>query len=305
MRRGQGATAPASEGAMTAIDGALQCFWTFVDRCRSGSNAELRLIMEGGQLKANMCVALGPIRPESEDRSRLWPGLQKANNSQMRRRERRAAGRAAAAVAAGEAAAKKVAVVAFEEVIASAAAVKTTSKKVNAEEASGSGTTAQEALLVVNAEKASAKKVETEEVATIVAAKEATTKKADAEEAVSCFPLTSVKFHGNSEVESAEKAQSENDALTANVNSQHCDIAVTSCLGSKLTARENCWNCGETFSNDHQCDILPVKTGSGSGTFPGQKVCKQRPSPSAPVVLKKPVRMLDGSPAFPRIDSVK
>ena len=270
---------------MAAIDGALQCFWTFVDRCRSGSNAELRLIMKGGQLKANMCVALGPIRPESEDRSRLWPGLQKANNSQMRRRERRAAGRAAAAVAAGEAAAKKVAVVAFEEVIASAAAVKTTSKKVNAEEASGNGTTAEEAFLVVTAEKASAKKVETEEVATIVAAK-----KTDAEE---------VKFPESSKAESAEKANSETDAVSAKVNSQHCDVAVTSCHGSKLTALENCWNCGKTFSNDHQCDISPVKTGSGSGTFPGPKSGRQRPSPSAPIVLKKPVRMLDGSPAFP------
>ena len=286
---------------MAAIDGALQCFWTFVDRCKSGSNAELRLIMEDGQLKANMCVALGPLGPQSGDRSRLWPGLPKVNNSQMRRRERRAAGRAAAAVAAGEAAAKKVAVVAFEEVIASAAAVKTTSKKVNAEEASGNGTTAEEAFLVVTAEKASAKKVETEEVATIVAAKEAAAiaKKAVAEEAAPCFPLTSVKLHENPEAESAEKAFSETDAVSANVNSQHCDVAVTSCLGSKLTALENCWNCGEAFSNDHQCDISPVKTGSGSGTFPGPKSGRQRPSPSAPIVLKKPVRMLDGSPAFP------
>ena len=270
-----------------------------MDRCKSGSNAELRLIMEDGQLKANMCVALGPMRTQSEERSRLWSGLHKVNNSQVRRRERRAAGRAAAADAAGEAAAKLVAVVASEEVIASAGAEKATSRKVDAEEASGNGTTAEEAFLVVTAEKTAAMKVETEEVATIVAAKEAAAKKAVAEEAAPCFPLTSVKLHENPEAESAEKALSETDAVNANVNSQHCDVAVTSCLGSKLTALENCWNCGETFLNDHQCDISPVKTGSGSGTFPGPKVCRQRPSPSAPVVLKKPVRMLDGSPAFP------
>ena len=89
-----------------------------------------------------------------------------------------------------------------------------------------------------------------------------------------------------------------------NASSLTCDAAVTSCLGSQLASPGNCWNCGGAFSSDYQCDVSPVKPesvklASSLNLPPDLKISKQRPSPSAPVVLKKPVRMLDGSPAFP------
>ena len=143
---------------MAAIEGALQYFWAFASCCKSGNNAELRLIMEDGQLKVNMSASLGPMRPQSEDG--LWFGLRKANNSQMRRRERRAAGRAAAAGArkaaevAAEKAAAKVVVSAAEE-----AGLKRTDD-VAAEQAAS--IVAEEAT----AKNAAAKKATSEEVTT-------------------------------------------------------------------------------------------------------------------------------------------
>ena len=98
---------PQCQEAMTAIEGALQYFWAFANCCKIGSNAELRLKMEDGQLNVNMSAFLGPVRPQSDDG--LWLGLHKANNSQSRRRDRRAARRAAAATEEVCAGSRKVA----------------------------------------------------------------------------------------------------------------------------------------------------------------------------------------------------
>ena len=96
----------------------------------------------------------------------------------------------------------------------------------------------------------------------------------------------------------------EQTVQNADASSLTCDAAVTSCLGSQLASPGNCWNCGGAFSSDYQCDVSPVKPesvklASSLNLPPDLEISKQRPSPSAPVVLKKPVRMLDGSPAFP------
>ena len=67
----------------------------------------------------------------------------------------------------------------------------------------------------------------------------------------------------------------------------------------------SCSNCDAEMTLNHQCDCEAIESDSSfklasSLTLPPDlEKSKPRPSPSAPVVLKKPVRMLDGSPAFP------
>ena len=198
--------------------------------------------------------------------------LRKASPCQIRRRVRRAAGKAAAAEeldavsTAGKAAAEEAAAV------------------VTAEEAA-----AEEVAVVVTAEEAAAKKA----VAVKVAEKAASVALAQINSVESCPKADIVK---DSEVD-------EHRVQSADASSPTCDVAVTSCHGSQLAPQGNCWNCGETFESDHLCDISPAKPVSvklaSSLSLPPVLISKQRPSPSAPVVLKKPVRMLDGSPAFP------
>ena len=97
---------------MSSVEEALQWFWAFVDRCKCGNNAELRLFYENGQLKVNMCAALGPLRVQS---GLSKGGLQKTSPSQLRRRMRRAAERSANCEAA---AGKVVAFANGEEAVA-------------------------------------------------------------------------------------------------------------------------------------------------------------------------------------------
>ena len=72
--------------------------------------------------------------------------------------------------------------------------------------------------------------------------------------------------------------------------------------------KPSCSNCDAEMTLDHQCDCEATESDSSFKlasplTLPSEVLAdlksKPRPSPSAPVVLKKPVRMLDGSPAFP------
>ena len=136
----------------------------------------------------------------------------------------------------------------------------------------------------------------------VVIDEEAAAKKAVTEEVAQ---LNSVAVCHDAEIEQLKDAKvNEQTVQNADASSLTCDAAVTSCLGSQLASPGNCWNCGGAFSSDHQCDVSPVKPesvklASSLNLPPDLKISKQRPSPSAPVVLKKPVRMLDGSPAFP------
>ena len=149
---------------------------------------------------------------------------------------------------------------------------------------------ADEAAAVVTTEEAAAKKAVTEKVA---------------EEVASAAQLNSVENCPKAEIEQVkdDAKVDEHRVQSADASSPTCDVAVTSCLGSQLAPQGNCWNCGEAFASDHQCDISRVSLESvklaSSLNLPPVPISKQRPSPSAPVVLKKPVRMLDGSPAFP------
>ena len=263
---------PQCQEAMAAIEGALQYFWAFASCCKSGNNAELRLIMEDGQLKVNMSASLGPMRPQSEDG--LWFGLRKANNSQMRRRERRAAGRAAAAGA------RKAAEVAAEKAAAKVV--------VSAAEEAGDVTAEQAASIVAEeatAKNAAAKKATSEEVTT---GKTAHVEKADPE-AIAAEKVRMVSIE-----------KDEESASTSTGNASSC-CPTTSKVAVSVPV-STCWNCEEEMTVTHQCVTSPSSClPPPPRTTPTLEVlspaaARLRPDPSAPYIIKGKIRHLDGSP---------
>ena len=85
------------------------------------------------------------------------------------------------------------------------------------------------------------------------------------------------------EVAAAEKVAAKEAAEEATTES-----ASTSCCGSERRAL-SCWSCDKMFTVDDQ------------GYIPEHQCAKPspvRPGPSPPLVFKKPVRMLDGSPVW-------
>ena len=83
------------------------------------------------------------------------------------------------------------------------------------------------------------------------------------------------------------------------------DVASTSCLGSQHqpTPWNTCWTCEGDLSPDHKCDG-PAGHISDATCMSPLNPAVVRPSPSAPIVLKKPVKMVDGSPIWtPRTKS--
>ena len=103
----------------------------------------------------------------------------------------------------------------------------------------------------------------------------------------------------------AEKAAA--DCAVTSVDAD--DAASTSCWGDKPTPGESCWNCEGFLTPDHQCDV-PLGHTSGPvhlitppvppNATKVATVISPRPSPSAPVILKKPVKILDRSPIWTR-----
>ena len=213
-----------------------------------------------------MSADLGQLTANTGKYTDCW--APRCSPSRVRRRERRAT--------------ERVAVAAFGKV----AAEKDAPEKVVADKAAAE----KFALGEVVAEKVAAE----EKVALEVAAEKATTEEVVAEK-IAAKKATAEKV-------AAEIGQVKVDA-EVDASSLTCDVAVTSCLGSQLATQGNCWNCGGAVTSDHQCGMSPVKAESvklaSSLNLPPVLKSRQRPSPSAPIVLKKPVRMLDGSPAFP------
>ena len=154
-----------------------------------------------------------------------------------------------------------------------ATTVKTDPKQSVAEKAATEEVIAvKEAAEKAEAEKAAAEKADAEKVAA---------EKADAEK------------------EAAEKAVAEKEVVVKGAAEQAAaEKASTSLCGSAgRRAQLPCWSCDEMFTVDsqgyipeHQCaKPSPVLSPKGVG-----------PGPSPPMVFKKPVRMLDGSPVWSR-----
>ena len=72
---------------------------TFVNQCKTGTHAELRLFCEGGHLKVTTCADLGRLTAKTGNLSDFW-GASEGNPSRARRRERRAAEKTVAEKAA-------------------------------------------------------------------------------------------------------------------------------------------------------------------------------------------------------------
>ena len=117
----------------------------------------------------------------------------------------------------------------------------------------------------------------------------------------------------------AEKAAAESAVKAATAEIKNCEVSTSSC--GKEPAN-TCWNCDKEMTFDHQCDIVhPVGSKpspplpcwkcdkvfnvDGEGYIPEHHCAEPlpvqpskgvRPEPSPPRILKKPVRMLDGTP---------
>ena len=173
---------------------------TFVNQCKTGTHAELRLFCEGEHLKVTVCADLGRLTAKTANWSDCW-GVPKCGPSRVRRRERRAAERAAVGaaenvaaktVAAEKADAKKASTVevvaekvASEEVVAKKGEEKAVAEEVvvehdaaEAEKASA----AKDAAEKVSADEDAAEK----EVVVKVAAEKEAAKKEAAEASTSC-----------------------------------------------------------------------------------------------------------------------
>ena len=252
---------------------AQKLYETLLDQWKSGKNAELKLCCENGSLKVTLHADLGPwAQPDC-----LWSpvsgnwSLHKASPSpgRLRRRERRAAERAAAEKATANCAANLQ--TAAEEADAKNAAA----EKVDAKRSDLAG-------------KDDAEKAEAEEVAATQAFRAAAVK-ADLEVSVEKVVVEKPAL----EKVAGEKSAAAND-----------EFASTSCLGSEQAANQakpSCWNCDAEMTAEHQCNSTPDEGSAATAVGPPlkTKVSGHRPSPSAPVILKGTVRMLDGSPAFP------
>ena len=136
------------------MEEALHWVKTFVDQCRTGRSAELRLNCVGGQLRVNVSADLGSLRATTGAPQGCWDwGLQKVRSSQWRRRNRRAAERAAAEEAALNVSAKN-AVATEKDAEEKAAAEKAPEKKVvDAKEASESEEAAEKVVELKTATK--------------------------------------------------------------------------------------------------------------------------------------------------------
>ena len=76
------------------MTGAHQLLQTFLDQCKTGNFAELRLTCEGGRLKASMFADLGPLRPEVKPTSDDYGSYgRRVSPSRARRSVKRAAER--------------------------------------------------------------------------------------------------------------------------------------------------------------------------------------------------------------------
>ena len=167
----------------------------------------------------------------------------------------------------------------------------------------------------VAAENAAAEKAAAEKVAAEKAAAETA-----AAEKAAAVKAAAVKAALKSEEAEAEKAATEKVASEKEDDEKKAIVvksdfvASTSCIGKKLPEWNSCWNCEGEMSTEHQCDS-PVDTSGMSKpastshfglpalaepsfkgmVTPSLPLRLKVPGPSAPVILKKPVKMLDGS----------
>ena len=258
---------------MAEVDRKLKWFHAVVvDQWKSGMSAELRLSCENGQLRVSLSADFGTAVPSWSAVTPDSPGNGRVSPSRLRRRMRRVAERATTmTTGAKQGAAEKAAT---EEVVV---------EKEAAEQADAKKAAAAKA----DAEKSAAEKEDADKKAAEKAgAEKQTAEKADAEKETA-------------EKQAVKKAAAEKEVAVKGAAEQAAtESASTSSRGSAgRHAQLPCWSCDKVFTVDsqgyipeHQCaQTLPVFSPKSVG-----------PGPSPPMVFKKPVRMLDGSPVWSR-----
>ena len=234
------------QGPACTMTGAHQLLQTFLDQCKTGNFAELRLTCEGGRLKANMFADLGPLRPEVKPKtgdSGSYGG--RVSPSRARRREKRASERQLFAMA-GETAAEKASEV--DQVAAAGNAATEEAFAENAAPWKGSVDYAAAAKAAESDEKNTAAASEM----TAMKAAEVLVEKADGRIDTSLRPRT---------VEDGKlalvcSAKTKCDELS--------DTETASTSRKLLSPDQNCWNCEAVFTPAHQCNgsSEPVSEGS-------------------------------------------
>ena len=251
---------PPQPAMMAGVEGKLKLLQALVvNQWKTGGAAELRVVCESGHLKVS-------VSADFDLSSESWKADSDSlggSPSRQRRRQRRAAARAAAEMAASE---MKVTVAVPEKCEEAAAEMSEESAAENS-----------------MAEMTAAGKVET-----------------DQEDGAKSAAFV---------------ASEEEDAEKKSIVMENDSVASTSCNGKQLPQWKSCWNCEGEMSFGHQCDIqigtagmsnpAPASTapcGPTSLAVPGVAVISpprwKAPGPSAPVILNKPVKMLDGSPIW-------
>ena len=201
------------------MTGAHQLVQTFLDQCKTGNFAELRLTCEGGRLKANMFADLGPLRPEVKPKtgdSGSYGG--RVSPSRARRREKRASERQLFAMA-GETAAEKA-------------------SEVDQVAAAGNAAT-EEAF----AENAAPWKGSVDYAAAAKAAE------SDVKITTAVSEMTAIK--------AAEALVDKTDCSAETKCDVLGDTETASTSTKLLDTDKSCWNCEAAFTPAHQCDGSP------------------------------------------------
>ena len=219
------------------MTGVHQLVQTFLDQCKTGNFAELRLTGEGGRLKASMFADLGPLRPEFKPKSDDFGKYGgRVSPSRVRRTEKRAAERQLFATA-GETTAEK----ARETDQVAAAGNAADDVKVIAENA---------APWKVSTEEAAALKAAAVSEMTVMNAAGVFVEKAEGE-------IDASWKAGKVENVEAGKLDVNCSAETAETKCDVLSDTETASTSTKLMIPEHCCNCEAVFTPAHQCDGSP------------------------------------------------
>ena len=224
---------------MTGAQPAHQLLQTFLDQCKTGNFAELRLTCEGGRLKASMFADLGPLRPEVRPKSEDFGNYGgRVSPSRARRREKRAAERQLFATA-GETSAEKAR---------------------EADQVAAAGNAVAEEVIAGNA---APWKGSTEDVAAARAAESDFKNTAAVSEMTAINAAGALVEKADGKIDASLKAQDVKLALkgsaeTAETKCDELSDTETASTSTKLLSTDqSCWNCSAAFTPAHQCNGSP------------------------------------------------
>ena len=224
------------------MTGAQELLQTFLDQCKTGNFAELRLTCEGGRLKASMFADLGPLRPSINPKSDDFGSYgTRVSPSRARRREKRATERQSFATT-GETIAEKA-----KEADQVAAAGNAAAEEVFAENAAPWKDSAEDAA-VKAAESDIENTAAVSEMSAINAAGELVEK---------------AEIDASLKAGKVENVEDGKPALNCSAETK-CDTETASTSTKLVSPDQSCWNCEAAFTPAHQCDGYPEPVSEAS-----------------------------------------